>query len=254
MMQVVCWQPIYTRELCGLTAWQPHWYLNSHGLQMLPTGIRWHSLGHSTSVTDVHSLSFVRQELIWKSRGHTDLSPDETWIAISNQHNGIDVYKIPGAIWLKSYHFKIRDHIILPVYWIDHGLQLMAGSDCGTVCLWNVKNDAQLPSLLHGESHHHCWLVLKLKLCFAMRKFYCLCIDSKRLYIVFMVSIWCNRWQAYYDFTMHTCRFATCTAEHGPRTTIHLFETKELRDTGGIRSLHTACKLVSYTKTCPKRL
>ncbi|KAG2132342.1 hypothetical protein DEU56DRAFT_711094, partial [Suillus clintonianus] len=39
--------------------------------------------------------------------GHADLSPDETRIAIFNQHNGIDVYKIPGAIWLKSYHFTI---------------------------------------------------------------------------------------------------------------------------------------------------
>ncbi|KAG2740461.1 hypothetical protein P692DRAFT_201685192, partial [Suillus brevipes Sb2] len=40
-------------------------------------------------------------------RGHADLSPDETRIAIFNQHNGVDVYKIPGAIWLKSYRFKI---------------------------------------------------------------------------------------------------------------------------------------------------
>ncbi|KAG1865078.1 hypothetical protein BD769DRAFT_1335945, partial [Suillus cothurnatus] len=39
--------------------------------------------------------------------GHADLSPDETRIAIFNQHNGIDVYKIPGAIWLTSYHFTI---------------------------------------------------------------------------------------------------------------------------------------------------
>ncbi|KAG2086808.1 WD40-repeat-containing domain protein, partial [Suillus discolor] len=39
--------------------------------------------------------------------GHADLSPDETQIAIFNQHNGIDVYKIPGTIWLTSYHFTI---------------------------------------------------------------------------------------------------------------------------------------------------
>jgi hypothetical protein len=96
---------------------------------------------------------FVGLELIGRPSGHADLSPDETQIAIFNQHDGVDIYKIPGAIWLKSYHFKIRDNIILPVYWIDEGLRLMVGSDSGTVCLWNVKNDAQLPSLLHGEIH-----------------------------------------------------------------------------------------------------
>ncbi|KAG1786703.1 uncharacterized protein HD556DRAFT_1313326 [Suillus plorans] len=115
--------------------------------------------------------------------GHADLSPDETWITIFNQHNGIDVYKIPGAIWLTSYHFTIRDNVILPVYWIDEGLRLMAGSDSGTVCVWNVKNDSRLPFLLHG------------------------------------------------------------TAETGPRTSIHLFETKELREAGTLRNLQVAHKL-----------
>ncbi|KAG1843433.1 hypothetical protein C8R48DRAFT_780732 [Suillus tomentosus] len=138
--------------------------------------------------------------------GHADLSPDETRIAISNQHNGIDVYKIPGAIWLKSYHFKIQDNIILPVYWIDEGLRLIAGSDNGTVRLWNMKNDAQLPSLLHGN-----------------------CIIRALT--------------AHYDFTTHTCRIATGTAEQGPRTTVHLFETKELREAGATRSPQETPKL-----------
>jgi len=96
---------------------------------------------------------FMRKVLTYKSRGHADLSPDETHIAIFNQHNGVDIYKIPGAIWLKSYRIKIQDSVILPVYWIDGGLRLMVGSDSGTVFIWNVKNDAQLPPLVHGELH-----------------------------------------------------------------------------------------------------
>jgi hypothetical protein len=122
-------------------------------------------LGYSTSIADVCLHHFVGPSLIRRSRGHADLSPDETRIAIFNQHNGVDVYKIPGAIWLKSYRFKIRDNIILPVYWIDEGLRLMTGSDSGIVCLWNAKNDGQLPPLLHGEILA-VKLTLELKLCF----------------------------------------------------------------------------------------
>ncbi|KAG1838352.1 hypothetical protein C8R48DRAFT_680130, partial [Suillus tomentosus] len=88
----------------------------------------------------------------------------------------------------------------------DEGLRLIAGSDNGTVRLWNMKNDAQLPSLLHGN-----------------------CIVRALT--------------AHYDFTTHTCRIATGTAEQGPRTTVHLFETKELREAGATRSPQETPKL-----------
>jgi hypothetical protein len=51
--------------------------------------------------------------------------------------------------------------------------------------------------------------------------------------------------QAHYNLTTHTCRTATGTAETGPRTSICLFETKELREAGTSRNLQVAHKLVS---------
>jgi hypothetical protein len=47
--------------------------------------------------------------------------------------------------------------------------------------------------------------------------------------------------QAHYDLVTHTCRIATGTAEHGPKTSVRLFETKELREvvkTRGLRATH----------------
>lgn len=106
------------------------------------------------------------------------MSPDENRIAIFNQHNGIDVYKIPGAIWLASYHFTIRDNVMLPVYWIDEGLRLMVGSDSGTVCVWNVKNDSRLPSLLHGKSFTS-WFTSSTEISFFPRKLHCTRLGSE---------------------------------------------------------------------------
>lgn len=115
------------------------------------------------------------------------MSPDETCIAIFNQHNGIDVYKIPGAIWLASYHFTIQDNVMLPVYWIDEGLRLMVGSDSGTVCVWNVKNDSRLPSLLHGKSFTSCF-TSSTEISFFTRKLHCTGLGSEAKLLLCMVE------------------------------------------------------------------
>ncbi|KAH7905665.1 hypothetical protein BJ138DRAFT_973967, partial [Hygrophoropsis aurantiaca] len=40
--------------------------------------------------------------------GHSDLSPDETCIVVSNQVDGADIYRIPSAILLWSIKYAVR--------------------------------------------------------------------------------------------------------------------------------------------------
>ncbi|KAI5982100.1 WD40-repeat-containing domain protein [Pisolithus albus] len=81
--------------------------------------------------------------------GHTDLHPDETRIAVMNQHNGVDIWQVPAAILDCSLPLPIRKGVLLPVLWIDNGLRILTGSDFGEVRVWNPTTGKSLYPLPH---------------------------------------------------------------------------------------------------------
>ncbi|KIK13465.1 hypothetical protein PISMIDRAFT_118842 [Pisolithus microcarpus 441] len=83
--------------------------------------------------------------------GHADLHPDETRIAVMNQHNGVDIWQVPAAILDCSLPLPIRKGVLLPVLWIDNGVRILTGSDFGEVRVWNPTTGKSLYPLPHRK-------------------------------------------------------------------------------------------------------
>ncbi|KIK15252.1 hypothetical protein PISMIDRAFT_16654 [Pisolithus microcarpus 441] len=81
--------------------------------------------------------------------GHADLHPDETRIAVMNQHNGVDIWQVPAAILDCSLPLPARKGVLLPVLWIDNGVRILTGSDVGEVRVWNPTTGKSLHPLPH---------------------------------------------------------------------------------------------------------
>ncbi|KAI5983030.1 WD40-repeat-containing domain protein [Pisolithus albus] len=123
--------------------------------------------------------------------GHADLHPDETRIAVMNQHNGVDIWQVPAAILDCSLPLPIRKGVLLPVLWIDNGVRILTGSDFGEVRVWNPTTGKSLYPLPHPVE------------------------------IVRAVT-------AHYDSQNHSFRIATGNAETMGKIAVRVFETREL--------------------------
>jgi hypothetical protein len=103
--------------------------------------------------------------------GHATLSADERMLIVSNLQDGVDIYSMPPVQLLRSFKHAISVNVPLQVHSALQGALTLAGSDDGTVRLFEQRTGQVSELLPHGNGEYECRCSLSLRcLSFCSRK------------------------------------------------------------------------------------
>jgi WD40 repeat protein len=83
------------------------------------------------------------------SRGHTSLSPDYKYLAVSNLRTGFDLYRLETGEPLGCLRQVISAGLRVPVKYIHSGFAVMGGSTSGQLNIWDFSTRKVLQTLGH---------------------------------------------------------------------------------------------------------
>ncbi|KAH9856330.1 WD40-repeat-containing domain protein [Lenzites betulinus] len=92
----------------------------------------------------IHYWNVSKGQFLWKIRprtariGRSSLSPDGQIIAVSNLHDGFDLYDVRDQTHIRTIPVRVRVNVPLPVAFIGEH-QLLMGTSCGEVRIYNIQ-------------------------------------------------------------------------------------------------------------------
>ena len=86
---------------------------------------------------------------VWFS-GRSAISPDEQLVAVSNLHDGFDLYRTSDQTHIRTFFADTSINVSLPILFIDNGSALLMGSSCGKVKICDASTGVELQELSHG--------------------------------------------------------------------------------------------------------
>ena len=83
--------------------------------------------------------------------GTSAISPIGTTLLIGNLSNGVELYDTEAMVLKATYYQPNTVNVPKQVGFLDEGLIMMRGSDCGMVWLWNLEG-----KVIQKLSHSSC--------------------------------------------------------------------------------------------------
>ncbi|KAH7908071.1 WD40-repeat-containing domain protein [Hygrophoropsis aurantiaca] len=128
--------------------------------EIIVTSLHWRSpsillvsyLHHGIALLEVPSLTIISFKPIQTLAGHTSLSPDCRYLAVSNLLTGCDIYDLAVGNPVATLKGDANPHLRLPVLFVHRGYGLLAGSTTGEVRLWDANSGRLLHTLQHEGS------------------------------------------------------------------------------------------------------
>jgi COMPASS component SWD3 len=94
-------------------------------------------------------------EFLPSNRGHTSLSPDYKYLAVSNLRTGFDLYHLETGEPQGCLQQAISTSLRVPVKYIHSGFAIMGGSTSGQLNIWDFSTHKILQTLMHDGIHLH---------------------------------------------------------------------------------------------------